>query len=171
MNRVAQFYTVSFDEFKSGIEGELSQVSESEIISMYEMLQLPKRATRGSAGYDFFAPFTFTLKPGETIKIPTGIRVKMEEDWVLQLFPRSGLGFKYRLQLNNTVGIIDSDYYYSDNEGHIFAKITNDSNEGKELKVEKGSGFMQGIFLQYGITLDDDCEGIRNGGFGSTTAK
>ncbi|MDD6202972.1 MAG: deoxyuridine 5'-triphosphate nucleotidohydrolase [Lachnospiraceae bacterium] len=171
MNRVAQFYKVSFDEFKSGIEGELSQVSESEIISMYEMLQLPKRATRGSAGYDFFAPFTFTLKPGETIKIPTGIRVKMEEDWVLQLFPRSGLGFKYRLQLNNTVGIIDSDYYYSDNEGHIFAKITNDSNEGKELKVEKGSGFMQGIFLQYGITLDDDCEGIRNGGFGSTTAK
>ena len=171
MNRVAQFYKVSFDEFKSGIEGELSQVSESEIISMYEMLQLPKRATRGSAGYDFFAPFTFTLKPGETIKIPTGIRVKMEEDWVLQRFPRSGLGFKYRLQLNNTVGIIDSDYYYSDNEGHIFAKITNDSNEGKELKVEKGSGFMQGIFLQYGITLDDDCEGIRNGGFGSTTAK
>ena len=171
MNRVAQFYKVSFDEFKSGIEGELSQVSESEIISMYEMLQLPKRATRGSAGYDFFAPFTFTLIPGETIKIPTGIRVKMEEDWVLQLFPRSGLGFKYRLQLNNTVGIIDSDYYYSDNEGHIFAKITNDSNEGKELKVEKGSGFMQGIFLQYGITLDDDCEGIRNGGFGSTTAK
>ena len=171
MNRVAQFYKVSFDEFKSGIEGELSQVSESEIISMYEMLQLPKRATRGSAGYDFFAPFTFTLKPGETIKIPTGIRVKMEEDWVLQLFPRSGLGFKYRLQLNNTVGIIDSDYYYSDNEGHIFAKITNDSNEGKELKVEKGSGFMQGIFLQYGITLDDDCERIRNGGFGSTTAK
>ena len=90
---------------------------------------------------------------------------------MLQLFPRSGLGFKFRLQLNNTVGIIDSDYFYSDNEGHIFAKITNDSNEGKVLEVSAGSGFMQGIFLQYGITVDDETEGIRNGGFGSTTNK
>jgi len=95
--------------------------------------------------------------------------VKMDEDWVLKLYPRSGLGFKYRLQLNNTVGIIDSDYYFSDNEGHIFAKITNDSNEGKTLEIGAGSGFMQGIFIEYGITVDDDAEGIRNGGFGSTT--
>ena len=84
---------------------------------------------------------------------------------------RSGLGFKYRLQLNNTVGIIDSDYYYSDNEGQIFAKITNDSNEGKTVEVEAGDGFMQGIFVQYGITLDDDVTEVRNGGFGSTTKK
>lgn len=90
---------------------------------------------------------------------------------MLQLFPRSGLGFKYRMQLNNTVGIIDSDYFYSDNEGHIFAKITNDSNEGKALEVAAGSGFMQGIFLQYGITEDDEADGVRNGGFGSTTKK
>ena len=93
----------------------------------------------------------------------------MDEDWVLKLYPRSGLGFKFRLQLNNTVGIIDSDYYYSDNEGHIFIKLTNDSNEGKTVEVEKGTGMVQGIFLQYGITEDDDAEGIRNGGFGSTT--
>ena len=136
---------------------------------IYESIKLPQRATKGSAGYDFYAPFDFSLEPGQTIKIPTGIRVKMQEDWVLQLFPRSGLGFKFRLQLNNTVGIIDSDYYYSDNEGHIFAKVTNDSNEGKTLKVDAGAGFMQGIFLQYGITIDDDAQGIRNGGFGSTT--
>ena len=75
----------------------------------------------------FLLPVDVTLKPGETIKIPTRIRVSMEENWVLHLYPRSGLGFKYRLQLNNTVGIIDSDYFHSDNEGHIFAKITNDS--------------------------------------------
>ena len=92
----------------------------------------------------------------------------MEEDWVLSLYPRSGLGFKYRLQLNNTVGIIDSDYYYSDNEGHIFAKLTNDSNEGKALSLNAGDGFMQGIFLPYGITEDDAADGTRNGGFGST---
>ena len=82
-----------------------------------------------------FAPFAFTLAPGETIKIPTGIRAEMKEDWVLQIYPRSGLGFKYRLQMNNTVGIIDSDYFFSDNEGHIFMKITNDSNEGKTVEV------------------------------------
>ena len=113
----------------------------------------------------------FELKPGETIKIPTGIRVKINDGWVLKLYPRSGLGFKFRVQMNNTVGIIDSDYYYSDNEGQIFAKITNDSNEGKTVEVEAGDGFMQGIFVQYGITLDDNVTEVRNGGFGSTTKK
>ena len=93
----------------------------------------------------------------------------MEPEWVLKCYPRSGLGFKFRLQLNNTVGIIDSDYYDSDNEGHIFAKLTNDSNEGKTVEVRTGDGFMQGIFVEYGITLDDDVTDVRNGGFGSTT--
>ena len=130
-----------------------------------------KLATAGSAGYDFFAPAEFTLKPGETVKIPTGIRVEMQPEWVLKCYPRSGLGFKYRLQLNNTVGIIDSDYFYSDNEGHIFSKITNDSNENKTLTIPADTGFMQGIFVEYGITVDDDATEIRNGGFGSTTAK
>ena len=88
---------------------------------------------------------------------------------MLKIYPRSGLGFKNRLQLDNTVGIVDSDYYHSDNEGHIFIKITNDSKEGKALTVEAGTGFAQGIFVEYGITTDDDAEGIRNGGFGSTT--
>ena len=169
MNRIADFYKVSYEEFLKSYRSEFSAMEENEIRNLYDTLELPKRATKGSAGYDFFAPYSFSLKPGETIKIPTGIRVRMQNDWVLQLFPRSGLGFKYRLQLNNTVGIIDSDYFNSDNEGHIFAKLTNDSNEGKELSVEKGTGFMQGIFLQYGITNDDDCGNLRNGGFGSTT--
>ena len=88
---------------------------------------------------------------------------------MLKCYPRSGLGFKYRLQLNNTVGIIDSDYFYSDNEGHIFAKITNDTNEGKVVELQAGTGFMQGIFVEYGITLDDEVTAVRNGGFGSTT--
>ena len=136
---------------------------------IFDSLELPKRATRGSAGYDFYSPVDFELKPGETIKIPTGIRVYMEESWVLNLFPRSGLGFKFRLQMNNTVGIIDSDYFYSDNEGHIFVKLTNDSNEGKIVRVEAGTGIVQGIFMEYGVTIDDDAKEVRNGGFGSTT--
>ena len=163
----AKFYKVSIDQF---IE-DMSDFKEDEAKSMYEALKLPKRATKGSAGYDFFAPFDITLAPGKTIKVPTGIRAKMEDNYVLKLYPRSGLGFKYRLQLNNTVGIIDSDYYYSDNEGHIFAKITNDSNENKTVEIKKGTGFMQGIFVEYGITIDDDTTSIRNGGFGSTTKK
>ena len=163
--RVGKFEKVSYIQFKAGFDNE----SEDSVKSYYESIKLPARATRGSAGYDFYAPFDIKLAPGETIKVPTGIRVSMEENYVLKLYPRSGLGFKYRLQLNNTVGIIDSDYYYSDNEGHIFAKITNDSNEGKTVEIKAGTGFMQGIFVEYGITFDDDVKSIRNGGFGSTT--
>ena len=163
--RVAKFELVSRRQFLEGFDN----ISSDEVDNIYNSLILPRRATKGSAGYDFFAPFDIVLKPGETIKVPTGIRVKMEDNYVLKLYPRSGLGFKYRLQLNNTVGIIDSDYYNSDNEGHIFAKITNDSNEGKTIEIKKGTGFMQGIFVEYGITIDDDVDEIRNGGFGSTT--
>ena len=169
MKRIAQFFKVTQDNFIAAMTEEFPQYTETDIKDMYDSLELPKRATKGSAGYDFYAPFSFSLPPASTIKIPTGIRVKMDEDWVLKVYPRSGLGFKYRLQLNNTVGIIDSDYFYSDNEGHIFIKMTNDSNEGKTVDVSQGTGFAQGIFLEYGITVDDEAEGIRNGGFGSTT--
>lgn len=169
MKRIARFEKVSMNQFLEGMSDFSSTYSEEDIKKMYELLALPKRATKDSAGYDFLTPFSISLKPGETIKIPTGIRVWMEEGWVLKLYPRSGLGFKFRLQLNNTVGIIDGDYYDSDNEGHIFAKITNDSNENKTLELKEFTGFMQGIFVEYGITVDDDSNEIRNGGFGSTT--
>jgi len=177
MQKVAQFEKVSLNQFQkdwmdtfySNIDTDNLEGIKQEITEIYERIRLPKRATVGSAGYDFFSPLTFTLAPGETIKIPTGIRVRIEEGWVLKCYPRSGLGFKYRLQLNNTVGIIDSDYYNSDNEGHIFCKMTNDSNEGKTVTIEEGMGFMQGIFISYGITFDDEVTEIRNGGLGSTT--
>lgn len=167
MKRVAQYFKVSYEQFvKDWIDS--FGGDEAAASKVYEAVKLPKRATVGSAGYDFYSPLAFKLAPGETIKIPTGIRAKMDEDWVLMVFPRSGLGFKYRLQLNNTVGIIDSDYYGSDNEGHIFIKITNDSNENKTVEVEAGQGFAQGLFVPFGITVDDECEEVRNGGFGST---
>lgn len=166
--RIAKFHKVSFEQFQEGWTDTFGPEDKSRIQEIYDGIRLPARATKGSAGYDFFAPAAFTLKPGETVKIPTGIRAEMEVEWVLKCYPRSGLGFKYRLQLNNTVGIIDSDYFYSDNEGHIFAKITNDTNEGKTVEIPAGTGFMQGIFVEYGITVDDQAEGIRNGGFGST---
>lgn len=169
MKRIAKFEKVSYRQFYEDWKDTFDLCDENMIGLIYESVQLPVRATAGSAGYDFFSPTDISLKPGETVKIPTGIRVQMEQDWVLKCYPRSGLGFKYRLQLNNTVGIIDSDYYYSDNEGHIFSKITNDSNENKTVTIKAGEGFMQGIFVEYGVTVDDNVSEIRNGGFGSTT--
>ena len=155
MKKIAKFEKISLTEFCKSLSA-----------SDYDSVILPKRATSGSAGYDFFAISDFTLNAGETIKIATGIRVKIDCGWVLKIYPRSSLGFKYRLRLDNTVGIIDSDYYYADNEGHIFIKITNCGD--KPLTVEKGKAFAQGVFVEYGITVDDECDGVRTGGFGST---
>lgn len=169
MKRIAKFYKVSFNQFKMDWEDTFPNTSLEEIENIYNQIKLPKRATTGSAGYDFFSPIPIILAPSQTIKIPTGIRVEIEDGWVLKCYPRSGLGFKFRLQMNNTVGIIDSDYFHSSNEGHIFAKITNDTNEDKTVEIEQGTGFMQGIFVEYGITYDDEVSEIRDGGFGSTT--
>ena len=178
MNRVGKFEKVSFEQFHSAMKEEFGGTFE-ELLEVefeeatrkaYDNLELPKRATSGSAGYDFKAPIRFSLQPGQSIKIPTGIRVQIEDGWWLGCLPRSGLGFKYRMQLDNSVGVIDSDFFYSDNEGHIFAKITNDGKEGKALAIEAGDGFIQAIFLPYGITYDDDVKNVRNGGMGSTGA-
>lgn len=168
MERIAKFSLVSFEIFKKAYVGIFGDTPEDELREIYDNIKLPTRATVGSAGYDFHSPVAFELKPGETINIPTGVRVKMHEGWVLTIYPRSGLGFKFRMQLNNTVGVIDSDYYYSDNEGHMFIKFTNASNEGKTITIARGDGIAQGIFLPFGITEDDSACEIRNGGFGST---
>ncbi len=179
MRRIARFEKVSFPEFEKCYEDVLKenavettgaeQEDGKRTEKVYEAIVLPKRATAGSAGYDFFSTCDVTLQPGESVKIPTGIRAYMEPGWVLMLYPRSGLGFRYRMQLANTVGVIDSDYYGSDNEGHIQIKITNDSRDGKVLQIKTGDAFAQGIFMEYGITEDDDVETTRNGGFGSTS--
>ncbi len=167
MKRIAKFHKVSRERFLEDWKDTFG----TDGTAAYEAIRLPERATRGSAGYDFYTPCPVRLMPGETVKVPTGIRAEMEEGWVLLIYPRSGLGFKYRLQMDNTVGVIDSDYFHSDNEGHIFIKITNDSRSGKVLELEAGVGFAQGIFMEFGITVDDEPRGIRNGGLGSTTGK
>ena len=158
MKRIAKFEKVSLNEFVKSASADI-----------YGDIILPRRATAGSAGYDFFAPQDISLAVGETAKIATGVRVKIDEGWVLKIYPRSSLGFKFRLRLDNTVGIIDSDYYFADNEGHIFIKITNLGD--KPLFVEKGKAFAQGVFVEFGITVDDDCTSTRTGGFGSTDKK
>lgn len=168
MQRVAEFEKVSFEQFQNMWKNSFL-TSDDDIRRIYETLKLPCRATSGSAGHDFFAPVDITLQPKENILVPTGVRVKIDEGWFLGIMPKSGLGSKYRLQLDNTIGVIDSDYYYSDNEGHILIKITNDSNEGKLLSIKAGASFCQGILLSYGITRGDCVTSVRNGGFGSTS--
>ena len=121
MYKIAKFEKVSLNQYIKDFKDTFNDLSEQQIVDIYNLIKLPLRATKGSAGYDFYSPINFILKPNETIKIPTGIKVKIEDGWFLAIFPRSGLGFKYRLQLNNTVGIIDSDYYYANNEGHIMS--------------------------------------------------
>lgn len=168
MEKAARFEKVSLRQFAADW-GKAEGVERQDAEEVYRSIQLPRRATAGSAGYDFMAPCRIVLKPGQTALIPTGIRVKMKPDCVMMLFPRSSLGFRYRMQLNNTVGIIDSDYSGAENEGHIFARITNDSNEGKTMEIKPGQGFMQGVFLHYCITEDDSADALRTGGLGSTT--
>ena len=136
MKRVAKFEKVSPENFKKSMSELFNSITDVtidtdvfDINHMYDLLKLPKRATKFSAGYDFYVPIGFELDPGETIKVPTGIRCGMNTDWVLMIYPRSGLGFKYKVRLDNTVGVIDADYYFSDNEGHIFIKITNEGNK------------------------------------------
>ena len=172
IQRVAEFEKVSKTRFLEDAKTayELGY-TEQEAADIYEYgVKLPERATKGSAGYDFRAPFGFVLDPGETITIPTGIRCRIDDGWVLTIYPRSGLGFKYREMLSNTVGVVDADYYGSDNEGHIFLKIVNASTEHKKLVVHAGDAFAQGIFLPFGITVSDDVQAVRNGGMGSTDA-
>lgn len=136
----------------------------------YDEIKLPRRATKFSAGYDIYATIGFELPAGESIKFPTGIKVALDDNKFLMVVPRSGLGFKYRTQLDNTVGIIDADYYNnSNNEGHIWVKITNDSKRGDTLVVNKGDAIAQGIILEYFKTDDDDTDRVRNGGLGSTS--
>ena len=157
MERIAEFQKVSFEQFAKAMKDTFGESGELERV--YEEIILPRRATAGSAGYDFRSTVSVSLAPGETVMIPTGIRVRIDKGWALLLFPRSGLGFRYRLQLNNTVGVIDSDYYDSDNEGHIFIKITNDSNEDRTLSLKAGDCF----FID---DLPENIEGAEAAGMG-----
>ena len=168
MQRIAEFEKVSFEQFEAMWLKNFPDTAD--VKAVYDSIKMPQRATAGSAGYDFYAPADVTFEQGKSVLVPTGIRSKIEDGWVLCIFPRSGLGFKHRIGLDNTVGIIDADYYNSSNEGHIMIKMSCDAHdEGHSVTVAAGDGFAQGIFLPFGITEDDCTEGVRDGGFGSTT--
>ena len=133
----------------------------------YEDILLPKRSTKNSVGYDFYSLYDITIKPNEIVKIPTGIKVCMNDNEFLAIYIRSSLGFKWDIRMCNQVGIIDADYYgNSENEGHIFVCLKNEGNSA--VTINKGDRFVQGIFTPYLITDDDTATGTREGGIGST---
>ena len=171
MKRVAEFYKGSLEQFEKDYKdiNPNSTLTQEDIKSMYDAIKLPARATTGSAGYDFYLPHAISLKAGEQIVIPTGIRFCCKQDYALYMFSKSGLGNRNRLQLNTAVSIIDSDYFYSDNEGHIIACLIHDSRDPNAvLNLPAGKGYFQGVFIKFGITKSDKATGKRNGGLGST---
>ena len=151
------FEKISFEQFKKDISND---------IELYNEYCLPRRATKSSCGYDFFAVNEVVLQPGEIKKIPTGYKAKFNEDEMLMLVIRSSLGFKYNVRMCNQVGIIDCDYYNSPgNEGHLWVVL---QNEGKEdYVIKKGAAYCQGIFFKY-LTCGDEVDTIRTDGIGST---
>lgn len=159
-----KFKYVSITEW---IKHKPEEVECSEWNLLWLRLKTPERATEDSSGYDFFAPFSFTLAPSESIIIPTGIKAYMNKDNELLIFPRSSLGFKFEMKIANTLAKIDSDYVDNEkNEGHILIKITN--GDEKEMGIEQGDAFCQGTFYKYLVTMDDTVQRKRVGGIGST---
>ena len=130
----------------------------------------PKRSTELSAGYDFYAPKTYVINPGESAIIPTYFKAYMEPDEVLIIAPRSSFGYNYDMVIKSTIGVIDADYADNEkNDGNIIIGVKNNSND--ILTIEAGKHFAQGIFMKYLITDDDneDTKEERRGGIGSTS--
>lgn len=156
------FEKISFDQFKKDIKDNKK---------LYNKYRLPKRSTKCSAGYDFFAIEEFTIKPGEVKKIPTGYKMMCNEDEMLMIVVRSSMGFKYNVRLTNQVGIIETDYYNNPaNEGHMWVALQNHGD--KEFHVNMDEAYAQGIFTKF-LTIDNEesIENERKGGFGSTSGE
>lgn len=172
MKSTARFEKVSFGQFKKDWEQAFPEDAMDEedlddgfVAKVYDRIRLPERGSSKSAGYDFFIPMDCTFEEGSEMLIPTGIRcADMEDDEVLEIYPRSGLGTKYGFVPKNLTGIIDADYADSENEGHIFVKMVSE----KSFNINHGTAFCQGILSTYKTTIDDSVEKGRNGGFGST---
>lgn len=170
MPRMAKFEKVSYDEYKKSVLKFFPNSPDEEIQKSYDEIVMPERATAGSAGYDIHTPTSFYLNAGDAITFPTGLRCQIDPGWVMLVFPRSGHGFKWYSRLANTVGVIDADYYFADNEGHIMVKLRRESDAGdiRQVGVNAGDAVVQAVFVPFGITKDDHADGVRHGGFGST---
>lgn len=129
--------------------------------------KLPMRGTKSAAGYDFYAPYDIVVPPhGLSKLVHFNIKAIMPQDMFLFLRIRSGLAVKHGLMVHCS-GIIDADYANNpDNDGNIGAMFINSSDE--EYIIKKGERCMQGIFLCYNTTNNDNASGARGGGYGSS---
>ncbi len=159
MKAIARFDHVSQAQFERDSAGFEQVLPVNEI-------PLPRRATVGSAGYDIVCPVHVTIKPGETCVVPTGIRCVMEPGWVLLCCPRSSMGRKYGMRLANTIGVIDSEYAQSDNEGHILIAVVNGG--AQPFTLHCGDRMGQGLFVPHGFAEESEVTAERRGGYGST---
>lgn len=169
MRKVAKFEKVSWGQFQKDYVdtfGEGKTINMDDVRKIYDDIKLPCRKTRFSAGHDISIPFNITLPSKEKLMIPTGVRCKMDTDYVMIIAPRSSLGIKKGLRISNTIPVIDSDYYDADNEGHIFVSVINDGKEPIKFKV--GDNIVQALFVPYGIADDNVVIAERTGGIGST---
>lgn len=157
-----KFEKISFEQWQKDINDDRK---------LYDSFELPMRQTKYSAGYDFRSPIAFILKPGEVKKVPTGVKIMMNEDEMLMLTVRSSMGFKYNVRLTNQVGIFEGDYYNNpSNEGHAWISLQNHGD--KDFVVNVGDRIGQGIFQKF-LTVDDEVEinNTRMGGLGSTDGR
>ena len=173
MKTVARFEKVSKEQYKKDFDVSAWCIQNNDpalaLNWCYDNIQLPRRATKGSAGYDFFTPCDLVLMPKSEALIKTGIKCQVEDGYVLELYPRSSLGFKHRISLCNTVGIVDSDYYNNEkNEGHIMIKLYNPSD--KPITIKRGEAFAQGIFKEFFLADEEEVTTERTGGIGSTNS-
>lgn len=168
MKRIANFYKVSLSQFINDMKDTFGEkYNDNMLTEIYNNIELPVRATKGSAGHDISIPFTASINPNDILKIPTGIRCEMDENYVMLIFPRSSLGIKKGMVILNTIPVIDSDYYNADNEGHIFICIKNNSN--KTMSLNAGDNIVQGVFVKYGVADNKNVKNKRIGGIGSTS--
>ena len=160
-NIVGKFCPVTYEMFKSAVTTYYSR-DDVYLQNRYSQIikHLPKRATSQSAGYDICSPIDVTVDPniGSTV-VPLGIRSSFKAGWVLLIVPRSGLGFKYGLSLDDTIAVIDSDY-----EGQIMLKL----HASRHLEIKAGDKIAQGIFMPFGLVEGDEINERGTGGFGST---
>ena len=147
-----------------------------EVVKGYEDkgINLPVRKTKHSAAYDIEAAEEVVLpsfqKGMKPTLIPTGLKAYMQSDEVLLIVPRSSGPKKQGISFPHNVGVIDSDYYNNpDNEGHIFVQCINLKDE--DVVIKKGEAVAQAVFQKYLTVDDDNAEGMRTGGFGSTDRK
>ena len=124
--------------------------------------KLPERQTKASAGYDFYVIEDVEIPAYGTVMLPTNVKAYMQEDEVLMLYARSSLAIKRGLILQNTTGIIDSDFF--PHEIKVALRNTTD----KPVKLLKNERCAQGIFLKYLVSDNGNLDNTRDGGIGST---